>query len=83
MILGGLEIQRKIDDGLIFITGTSDDNCVKEASYALRIAGDGLVLNEQQYGPGTPFPVPYIEIEPGRIAILSTMERIRMPDNLV
>ena len=56
---------------------------MKEASYALRIAGDGLVLDGVQYNSGNLYTGKYIEIKPGRIAILSTIERHNMPDNLV
>lgn len=56
---------------------------IKEASYALRVAKDGLLLDGKLYDPGTSFPGQYIEIKPGSIAILSTIERLNMPCDLV
>ena len=88
--------------------GSWDSNCVKEASYVLRIAGDGLLLNGRFYDPfskeksnkgnrfqslvravGDTFlqeqmePRNYIQIDPGKIAILSTIEELDMPRDLV
>lgn len=83
MILGGKEIQKKLDEDKIFVSNTWTEDSVKEASYALRVAGDGLVLDGVQYSPGNFYPGQYIEIQPGRIAVLSTIERLIMPDNLV
>jgi len=83
MILGGIEIQTQLHDGQIFLPDTWIEESVKEASYALRIAGDGLVLDGVQYNPGDLYTGKYIEIKPGRIAILSTIERLNMLDNLV
>ena len=83
MILGGIEIQNQLENGQIFLTDTWIEESVKEASYALRIAGDGLILDGEQYAPGNFYDGQYIEIKPGRIAILSTMERLNMPDVFV
>ena len=83
MILGGKAIQQRIKAGDIFRKDTSVDGSIKEASYALRIAKDGLLINGRFYEPGDKYQDPYIEIEPGNIAILSTIERLNMPDDLV
>ena len=50
---------------------------MKEASYALGLAWDGLVVDGYPYPPGTDYEGTQIRIEPGRIAILSTKERIQ------
>ena len=108
MILGHNEIHNRIAGGEIFRKGTWDPNCIKEASYVLRIAGDGLLLNGRFYDPFSQKthnkrnwfcrfigrgiganlqeqmgPRNYIQIDPGKIAILSTIEELKMPSNLV
>ena len=83
MILGGKAIQERLDDGQIFKQDTWDVDSIKEASYALRIAVDGLLIDGTFYEPGEDYEGDYIEIEPGKIAILSTMEQINMPEDLV
>ena len=83
MILSGEEIHRRLKTGDIFVMGTWDEDCLKEASYALRIANDGLLINGTFYDPGTPYTQTYISIDPGQIAILSTVERLKMPSDLV
>ena len=83
LILSGKAIRERLDEGTIFRRGTWDESALKEASYALRIAPDGLILDGKQYKPGKAFDGDYIEIKPGMIAILSTVERMNMPPNLV
>ena len=105
MILGHNEIHNRISKGQVFRKGTSDPSCVKEASYVLRIAGDGLLIDGKFYDPinqkkrnwfqmlvrkvgATPIqkltePRNYIQIDPGKIAILSTKEELDMPSDLV
>ena len=83
MILGGKAIENRLDDGQIFKKDTWEADSIKEASYALRIAGDGLLIDGTFYEPGEGYEGDYIEIEPGKIAILSTMEQIDMPEDLV
>ena len=83
MILSGKAIRERLDEGEIFREGTWDEGGLKEASYALRLAPDGLILEGKQYRPGKTFEGDYIEIKPGMIAILSTVERMNMPCNLV
>ena len=85
--------------------GTWDEGLVKEASYVLRIAADGLLLDGEFHDPfskeklnciqklGRKFgwtfiqkltePRNYIQIDPGKIAILSTIEELHMPADLV
>ncbi len=83
MILSGDEIRNRVEGGEIFVPDSWDANCFKEASYALRVASDGLVVDGEHYPPGTSIRGPYIEINPGQIAILSTKEKLLMPNNLV
>ena len=54
-----------------------------EASYVLRVATDQVMIDGTFYEKGNPYPGTYIEIEPGRIAVLSTMEELIMPNDLV
>ena len=50
----------------------------------MRVADDGMVVNDEIYEPGKGgYSKPFIEIAPGRIAILSTVERLCMPGDLV
>ncbi len=83
MVLSGDEIRIRLRNDEIFRDGTWDDSCIKEASYALRIADDGLLIDGRFYDPGDHYSANYIEIEPGQIAILSTVEILNMPHNLV
>ena len=83
MILARNEILRRLDAGEIFRRTTWCKTCLKEASYALRIADDALLVNGKFYDPGQKYDGDYIAIEPGKIAILSTKERLNMPVDLV
>ena len=84
MILGTTEIRKRLDAGEIFQQGTWDANYIKEASYALRVAEDGMMLAGEMYDPDSrKCPDWPITIQPGRLAILSTVERLRMPGDLV
>ena len=83
MILSGEAIRERLNDGQIFRSGSWVEGSIKEASYALRIADDGLLINGEFYDPGVHFTETYIEIEPGKIAILSTKERLNMPNDLM
>ena len=83
MILGRDEILRRLRNGDIFRAQTWDEECLREASYALRIVNDGLLIDGTFYDPGVFFTEGYIGIEPGKIAILSTKERMIMPADLV
>lgn len=81
-VLGSKEILKRLEDGQVFRDGTWSPEAVKEASYALTLAWDGLVVDGDPYPPGTPYEKSQIRIEPGRIAILSTKETICMPKDL-
>ena len=83
MILSGEAILERLRFGQIFKEGTWDEASIMEASYALRLANDGLLVNGAFYDPGVEYTGSYIAIEPGAIAILSTKERLNMPENLV
>lgn len=83
MILGRAEILRRLNNGEIFRQYTWEEDALQEASYALRIEDDGLLVDDEFYPVGKPYMGDYINIEPGKIAILSTMEQLNMPANLV
>ena len=83
MVLGHNEIQNRLENGEILRKGTWDPVCIKEASYALRVAPDGLMLENETYGPDKKSIEGSIVIKPGQIAVLSTVEKINMPKNLV
>ncbi len=86
MILGHNEIHNRLTKGEIFRKETWDPECVKEASYVLRIAGDGLLLDGKFHDPfdqNNRYRGDYIVIDPGKIAILSTQEELNMPSDLV
>ena len=83
MILGSEEIRRRLNNGEIFRERTWVAESIKEASYALRVADDGMMLEGKRYRPEKDRVKGAIEIEPGKIAILSTLERLNMPGDLV
>ena len=83
MILSGAAIRQRLGQGQIFKNGTWDEDSIKEASYALRVASDGLLLGGKRFKPDKDFVGDSIEIRPGEIAILSTVERLEMPPDLV
>lgn len=81
-VLGTVELKRRLDKGEIFKPGTWDPSGIKEASYVLRIAWDGLVVDGDPYPPGTFYCETQLQIEPGRIAVLSTQEVLTIPGDL-
>ena len=83
MILGKDAIRKRLDNGEVFKKGTWVEESILEASYALRIASDGLLLGGHRYSPDKKSKIGQIKIKPGEIAILSTMERLNMPGDLV
>ena len=83
MILAHNEIHNRLAKGEVFRRGTWDTACIKEASYALRAASDGLILEGKPFGPNEQQVEGNIVIEPGKIAVISTVERLNMPGNLV
>lgn len=85
MVQNKAAILERLRSGEIFREDTWDSSCVNEASYALRIAGDGLLLNGEVYPPGTENSdaAPYFSIKRGEIAIFSTIERLNMPNDIV
>ena len=82
MILGTKLIRERLENGEIFREHTWTCKSIKEASYALRVAPDGMIIDGEMFGPGKCYPLPFIEIKAGRIAILSTQERLCMPGDL-
>ena len=81
MLLGTTEIRRRLDNGQLFRSGTWDPAQIHEASYALRVAPDGLIIDGDAYAPGREY-TGEIEIKPGRVAVLSTRERFYMPPDV-
>ncbi len=81
-VLGHEDICARLDAGEVFAEGTWNPDRIKEASYALTLAWDGLVIDGVPYPPKVTYPKSQIRIEPGRIAILSTQEVLRMPGDL-
>ena len=81
-VLGTVELKKRLDNGEVVKLGTWEPSGIKEASYVLRIAWDGLVVDGDPYPPGTYYRETQLEIEPGRIAILSTQEVLMMPGDL-
>lgn len=82
-ILSGTQIRERLERGEIFRRSTWDTACINGALYALRVARDGMLINDNSYPPGKEYPEPSIKIEPGAIAIPSTLERFDIPANLV
>ena len=87
MILNGDQIRQRCDpessDPEIFKPCTWTPSGFMEASYALRVASDELMIDGKFYERGNAYPETYLEIKPGRIAILSTVEKLIMPNDLV
>ncbi len=82
MTLGSEEIRRRLRAGEVFRRDTWVEESIKEASYALRVASDGLMLRGKRYKPAEDYVEEEITIQPGEIAILSTLERLNMPGDL-
>ena len=83
MILSRESILGRLRRGQVFKEHSWCKGCLKEASYALRVAPDGLMLEGTHYRPGEECIDGNIKINPGKIAILSTVERLDMPKDLV
>ena len=83
MILGSDKIKARLEQGQVFGKGTWSEENIKEASYALRVAKDGLVIDGIPCKQGEQYPGTYLEINPGKIAILSTEEELDIPHDLV
>lgn len=81
-VLGGQEIKRRLEAGQIFQEGTWAEECIQEASYDLRVSDDLLLFGEHRYIKGHKFNGDYIVIASGEIALLSTMEVFKMPDDV-
>ena len=83
MILGKEAIRERLNKSEVFKAGTWVEESIMEASYALRVASDGLHHGGKRYRPDEDSIEGRIDIEPGEIAILSTEERLNMPGDLV
>jgi len=83
MILGGDAIRVRLDEIFPGRTHSTEPEALQEASYNLRVAWDGMVLDGKPYPPGKEYSGSSISIRPGRIAVLSTVEHFQMPGELV
>ena len=83
MILDKDAIRERLNKSEVFKDETWVEGSIMEASYALRVASDGLILRGKRYKPGKDSIEGPIEINPGEIAILSTIERMDMLGDLV
>lgn len=83
MVLDRNTILSQLEAGNIFKSGTWDKNSVKEASYALRMAHVFCMVDGKWYEANERKESEPIIVTPGKIAILSTIERFDMPGNLV
>jgi len=72
----------------IFVPKSWDSSCVRGASYELRVAPDYLILPDgRRFWPDSPDPInramlASFELEPGQVAFVSSVEKLRMPWNL-
>lgn len=83
MILSHDAILTRLELGQIFKGDSWKKKCLKQASYALRVAPDGLMVDGNRFEPGKKSISGDIVIKPGKIAILSTIEKLNMPSDLL
>ena len=83
MILSHDAILARLELGQIFKGDSWGEKCLKQASYALRVAPDGLMVDGNRFEPGKKSISGDIIIKPGKIAILSTIEKLNMPSDLL
>ena len=68
----------------IFTNESWSDECFQEASYDLRVdTGPYLRIGGKVYDEASPYKESSIEIQPGELALLPTVESFCMPFNLV
>ena len=79
-VLGSEEIKRRVND--IFTGDSWAVESVKEASYDLRVARDWLKVGGKLYPLGTAYLAPYLSIQPGEFALLSTIETFDLAGDL-
>ena len=81
-VLAGREIKKRARD--IFANQSWTDGCFQEASYDLRVdTGPYLRIGGKVYDPASPYKESSIEIKPGELALLPTVESFCMPIDLV
>ena len=78
-VLGSEQIRKR--RGEIFASNWSED-CVQEASYDLRVADDVLMVERKLYRHGDPYKNLCFNINPGDLALLSSVETFHMPRNV-
>ena len=79
-VLGSTVIRRRMGD---IFASNGEVSCIREASYELRVARDLLLVDRKFFGVGDPNPNRSYRIEPGDLALLTTMETFHMPQDLV
>ena len=79
-VLGNNQIRERKDD--IFASNWSED-CLQEASYELRVANDVLMVEGKLYKSGDYYKNPYFVINPGDLALLSSIETFHLPGDIV
>jgi deoxycytidine triphosphate deaminase len=77
-VLGTEEIRSRLDD--IFKPATASKDCVDAASYNLRVAADGNFFAGNWHPIGD--PIHTLWIDPGEMAVLSTIEEFTLPHDL-
>ena len=81
-VLTGEEIKNRARD--IFTNESYSSACAQEASYDLRVdTGPYLRIGGKLYEEAIPYKKPSIEIKPGELALLPTVESFCMPADLV
>lgn len=81
-VLSEQAIASRVDD--IFTNSSWCSDSIQEASYDLRVdTGPYLQIGGKWYDAENPYKSPYIEIEPGELAMLPTAESFCMPSDLV
>ena len=81
-VLGSEEIRRRKND---IFSADSEEKCIKEASYELRVARDMLLVGGKWYNEGHGYAddEDHVFVAPGEIAWFSTIEKFHMPSDVV
>src|SRR3954468_23857384 len=83
-VLAKSEIQKYLDQGLIFMDGSWDEKCLRSAAYNLRVAPDYLIGPDgKRFWPDEPngrcLKTSPFALKPGQVAFVSSVERLCMP----
>jgi deoxycytidine triphosphate deaminase len=87
-VLSDGEIESRVKEGKLIVEGTFEPACLQPASYDLKIARDGALLDGGQYPLGSRdqpakalLPL-RIRLEPGQAAMFSTTAKFGMPPDV-